>query len=228
MCNSTVSDSSDHEFYRGRKRRKYSAVPPWPQSDRIDDEPAQSAMPLPPGTPQYYRGDPHPTKVGYRFIRWQNGTAVWGDASRWWETKRKAMIYRRKKSTLGIHFVARILHNAAQQRAKRSGVPFTLSREDIVRLIQESGDYCPALGFKFHGQGRYEKGCSPGSRSLHRIRPEYGYQMGNVVVVSMRANRLIALYKSGDELRKLANFVDATNTKMAELIGFGELLPPAF
>lgn len=202
-------------------------MPPWPQLDRIDAAPAHSAMPLPPGTPRYFRGDPHPTRVGLRFLRWQNGTPIWGDAARWWETKRKAINYREKKCTQGLRFVARILFNAAQQRAKRYQVPFTLTREEVEDMLREAGDKCPALKVEFCGAGRYTQPSAQFSRTLHRVKAPYGYQRANLRVVTWRANRLCALYTSGAEARCIADFLDQSNAEVQAAIDRGELLPPA-
>lgn len=206
---------------------KIGKVPPWPQPDQIDDAPARSAMPLPPGTPQYFRGDPHPTQPGLRFIRWQNGTPIWGDEARWWETKRKAITYREKKCTQGYAFVARILHNAAQQRAKRYKVPFTLTRAQVENLLVAAGEKCPALKIDFCGAGRYTQPSAQLSRSLHRVKPAYGYQLANVRVITWRANRLCALYTNGEEARRIADFLDQSNAEVQAAIDRGELLPPA-
>lgn len=85
----------------------------------------------------------------------------------------------------------------AKHRAKRAGVPFNLKPADI--LIP---NHCPVLGVQLvKSVGRL----SDSSPSLDRIVPSRGYVRGNIVVISMRANR-IKSDASITELQKLAKF----------------------
>jgi hypothetical protein len=71
----------------------------------------------------------------------------------------------------------------AKQRAKRSGISFNLSAEDIIipRL-------CPVLGCALkRGKDKRQIDQSP---TLDRIRPNRGYTKGNVIVISSLANRI--------------------------------------
>lgn len=64
--------------------------------------------------------------------------------------------------------------------------------------------YCPILGLELQpGVGRTHDA----SPTLDRIVPERGYVPGNVVVISMRANRLKS-DAAVDELRRIASFYD--------------------
>lgn len=79
----------------------------------------------------------------------------------------------------------RYLFLHAQARAKKAGIVFTLSRDDIV--IPE---FCPVLGLKLEwGVGR-RASANRNSPSVDRIVPELGYVPGNVRVISNRANHL--------------------------------------
>jgi len=72
--------------------------------------------------------------------------------------------------------------SAAKSRAKRAGLPFNLTTEDI-----QIPDVCPVLGIeiKFNfGQP------SDNSPSLDKIVPSLGYTRGNCEVISHRANML--------------------------------------
>lgn len=91
----------------------------------------------------------------------------------------------------------------ARGRAKKAGVPFSIERRDII-----IPDRCPALGTKLV-RGKGQPG--PNSPSLDRIVPELGYVPGNIVVVSMRANRAKNDLTVA-EMRALAVFY-TTNTK---------------
>jgi hypothetical protein len=77
--------------------------------------------------------------------------------------------------------------NSAKQRAKRSGVPFEISREYVLALAREYGTVCPALGTPFQtGLGR----ALPESMSLDRFDAALGYVEGNCWVLSNKANMI--------------------------------------
>lgn len=86
----------------------------------------------------------------------------------------------------------------ARVRARRAGVPFTITVDDIVIPT-----HCPILGIPlFQKKG---KGGGDHSPSLDRVRPHEGYVPGNVIVISNRANRLKS-DASIRELRDIASF----------------------
>ena len=88
---------------------------------------------------------------------------------------------------------------SARHRAEKAGVPFSITKDDIVIPT-----HCPILGIPLvHGRGR--KGPTEHSPSLDRVRPEEGYVPGNVIVISQRANR-IKSDASIQELRDVASF----------------------
>ncbi len=70
-------------------------------------------------------------------------------------------------------------------RAKKHGIPFDLTIEDII--IPER---CPVLGIPLDRGGVGTKGGRPNSPSLDRMRPAGGYVKANVRVISNRANTL--------------------------------------
>lgn len=72
----------------------------------------------------------------------------------------------------------------AKARAKKNGLPFGLLEGDIRVPVR-----CPVLGLKLRHNWR---GNAPtdNSPTLDRLIPAAGYVAGNVIVVSMRANRL--------------------------------------
>lgn len=95
----------------------------------------------------------------------------------------------------------RTMLNGAKNRAKRRGVPFALTIEDI-----QIPEFCPVLGIPLaHHVG--ETGFFPDSPSLDRIVPEKGYVRGNVRVISNRANRL-KNDATAAELRAVLNYVE--------------------
>lgn len=93
--------------------------------------------------------------------------------------------------------IAARLLSGARSRARRNGIPFSITKADIV-----VPQYCPILGLPLEvGVGAMQDN----SPTLDRIKPERGYVPGNVVVVSNRANRLKS-DGSIEELLKIASF----------------------
>lgn len=76
-----------------------------------------------------------------------------------------------------------MLLSLARQRAKKSGIPFSITEKDF-----KIGTMCPVLGVP------YETGKDhiphPHAPSLDRIDPALGYVPGNVVVISRMANTI--------------------------------------
>jgi hypothetical protein len=71
----------------------------------------------------------------------------------------------------------------AKQRAKKKGVPFSITEKDI-----RIGKRCPVLGIPFkRGKNKRPTDNSP---TLDRIDPKRGYAPGNIVVISSLANRI--------------------------------------
>ena len=75
-----------------------------------------------------------------------------------------------------------ILVYRAAERAKKFGVPITITEKD-VRIPA----LCPILGIRLDPGNKWDCSTSP---SLDRIIPEKGYVPGNVAVISHRANQL--------------------------------------
>jgi hypothetical protein len=72
---------------------------------------------------------------------------------------------------------------AAKLRAKQKGLPFDLTTADITIPT-----HCPVLGIPLFR--KVGKGHNANSPSLDRVDPAKGYVRGNVVVISMLANRI--------------------------------------
>ena len=88
-----------------------------------------------------------------------------------------------------------MFHNA-QHRAKKKGIPFTISMEDIV--IPET---CPLLGIPLVSTNNKR---DPRNPSLDQIDPGKGYTPDNIWVVSSRANWI----KSDATLQELKTLVE--------------------
>ena len=90
-------------------------------------------------------------------------------------------------------FLSQVL-KSAKARATKKGLPFSLTREDVV-----IPDTCPILGLKLVLGG--DRNTSP---SLDRIDPALGYVPSNVRVISMLANQM----KSCATRDQLVTFAD--------------------
>lgn len=110
------------------------------------------------------------------------------------EYKRKS--YREKCDKLGGW---RLLGNAwvsytpwyrlwlgARSRAKKKGVPFDISPDDVYALV-EGAEVCPALGIPLKWDNNKLLDDSP---TLDRMKPELGYVKGNIAIISAKANRI--------------------------------------
>ena len=94
------------------------------------------------------------------------------------------------------------LYTVAKYRAKKKGVPFTITVEDL-RDLQVT--HCPCFGWELDYGGGKGKG-NPSSASIDRIVPELGYVPGNVQIVSNLVNSM-KFTATEEELRKFAKFI---------------------
>jgi hypothetical protein len=76
-----------------------------------------------------------------------------------------------------IHMIS-----AAKKRAKEGGIAFDLTRDSITIPAT-----CPVLGIEIRVNDRRWQDSSP---TLDRLDPAGGYLVGNVIVISARANRI--------------------------------------
>lgn len=96
------------------------------------------------------------------------------------ERKTRSAPRRRRHQPLDIR---KSMLKAAKERAKKAGVPFDLSEDDI--LIPT---FCPVFGCRLE-RALGSKGPGPHSPTLDRIKGELGYTRKNIVVISNKANR---------------------------------------
>ncbi len=96
--------------------------------------------------------------------------------------------------------------------AKRKGVPFNLTLDDI-----KVPEFCPILGIPLVRSTGAHTDSSP---SLDRINPSLGYIRSNVIVISYRANRIkndatiSELQKISDFYNKLANTTTSSDNNV--------------
>ena len=133
--------------------------------------------------------------------RHKNGEKI----GRWPEgyTPKEKMVYSRLKWEDKEHVrnPEKRMLRAAKGRARREGLPFSLVISDIVIPT-----YCPVLGIELKLSKRDgPKDSWHSSPSLDKIVPALGYVKGNIVVVSMRANR-IKCDATPEELYKVAMY----------------------
>ena len=96
----------------------------------------------------------------------------------------------------------------AKKNSKKSGVDFSLTKDDLVMP-----ETCPILGLKLRVGKTSKQDYSP---SLDRLYPEKGYVKDNVNIISWRANHL---KNNGtlEEFRKLVKWLEEQEASRAEM-----------
>jgi len=89
----------------------------------------------------------------------------------------------------------------ARQRAKGKDVAFNITKDYILSILP---DNCPIFGTPFAFSGN--KKICPESPSLDRIDPKLGYVVGNIAVISMKAN-VIKSSANVEEIQKVADWL---------------------
>ena len=97
--------------------------------------------------------------------------------------------------------------NNSKQRAKRDGIEHTITLDDIV-----IPDYCPVLNIKLETGDRRNNQNAP---SIDRIDNTKGYTKENIMIVSIRANKL-KKDATFDELIMIGNFYRNLKEKQNE------------
>lgn len=129
---------------------------------------------------------------------------AWKKRHRLWGTeianklRNREKEYARLKAGTGEGYRALWLNNC-KYRAKKKGVPFDLTLEDLV-----FPETCPILGIPLVMRAGSFHDNSP---SIDRMIPEEGYVKGNVQIISYRANRLKA-HGTLDDLRKIVAWME--------------------
>ena len=81
---------------------------------------------------------------------------------------------------------AKTLLSLAKQRAAKAGQPFGLTIDD-VRAAWPEDNRCPVFGTEFIAGTRKQSDQSP---SIDRLDNRWPYVLGNIAIISARANRL--------------------------------------
>ena len=90
-----------------------------------------------------------------------------------------------------------ILYKNTKARAKKSGIPFTLEKSDVV-----IPDLCPVFGIPLKREDRETWYSAP---SIDRIDNTKGYLKENIIIVSRRAN-ILKRDATIEEMIQLTNF----------------------
>lgn len=121
-------------------------------------------------------------------------------AKKWYYDNRDRAIQRSRDDKLKRRSSAQSrLYDAARDRAKRKGIEFNITYEDIV-----IPDVCPVFKTPFtYTGGKF----SATSYSLDRIDSTKGYVKGNIQVISVKANMMknSATKKGVNTILKLGN-----------------------
>ena len=100
--------------------------------------------------------------------------------------------------------VARHMIYNARRRAEKLGVPFDLTREDVLR-VWPPDNRCPVFGTLLTRHGGHP---TKESATIDRLDPKLGYVSGNIAVLSLRANQIKAGEVDPDEVRKVATWME--------------------
>jgi hypothetical protein len=98
------------------------------------------------------------------------------------------------------HWIIRAL-GRARKRANVTNIPFDITVEYIESIFPE---FCPVFGTRFNFLGN--KTSRPDSPSLDKIDASKGYVVGNVAIISMKAN-VIKQNATSEEIFKVANWL---------------------
>lgn len=100
--------------------------------------------------------------------------------------------------------------NSIRGRAKKKAIPFNLTADDILAAIP-SNRLCPALGIPLI----WGKRLSRNSPSIDRLMPGEGYVVGNIAIISHKANSIKQDAICSSELRRVADWMDGALARNA-------------
>lgn len=101
-----------------------------------------------------------------------------------------------------------------RKRARDGNAPFSLTADDVMDLWQNA-ETCPILGIPLFS-GRDGVSC-PNSPSIDRLKPELGYVLGNVAVISQLANTIKSV-GTAEQHRAIADWMDAQQRAIDALV----------
>jgi hypothetical protein len=119
------------------------------------------------------------------------------------KNKEERTLYRRERHEASPWHT---MSTVSKRRAREQGVLHTINAS-YLQSIWPANNSCPVFNIPFTISKKGEsRDCSP---SLDRIIPNLGYVQGNVVIVSLKANRM-KNNGSLEDLRKVLHFYERT------------------
>lgn len=106
-----------------------------------------------------------------------------------------------KKEDTDLYREQRSKWRAKKYNARRQGISFSIPFNEVFFPT-----HCPVLGIELNF---FAEGCQENSPSFDRLDSSKGYEIGNVVVMSWRANR-IKNDGTLEDLKKIVNFLEKT------------------
>lgn len=138
------------------------------------------------------------TKLYEEFPRQRTSTTGRGSWCKACKNTQQKERYRSDRSDL-----AQRLWRAAKERAKNKKLLFTITPEDIRRILPNPF-VCPVLGIPLKSGDRHLK---PDSPTVDRLIPHLGYTVENINIVSHRAN-IIKSFGTPEEHRRVADWIE--------------------
>lgn len=90
------------------------------------------------------------------------------------------------------------LFTTMMKGARNRGISVTVTQDDILKLLQDSGMRCAITGIRFNGSKPSTSRMRPWIPSVDRIDAKLGYAIGNIRIVCACVN--LALNQFGDEI----------------------------
>lgn len=105
--------------------------------------------------------------------------------------------------------------SSAKMRAKKYRVPFNITAQDI-RDIWPLDNLCPIIKMPFSLFEIDKKGSkrNPMAPSLDRLTPSLGYVVGNIAVISTRANISKSDITDPEIFRRMAQWIEKINERI--------------
>ena len=165
------------------------------------------------GEHKYFTGNP--CKYGHIAPRYaHNGQCIQcgklaGSAAR--DTPEGKLYEKEYYKRIRVERAEQIILNSAKGRARKRGTSCTITQQDILDVWPKDG-LCPILGIELKHNYDGTGGYSFDSPSLDCINPALGYVLGNIVIMSQKANMLKGNEINPEVFRKIATWLE-TNLK---------------
>jgi hypothetical protein len=114
-------------------------------------------------------------------------------------------------------FVAKQAWSTSRQRAKRTGVPHTVTRQHIIDLALQTDD-CSCCGDRLDWMPKGGPTAADNSPSLDKLIPRLGYTDQTVEFICRRCNAMKSDAESGDELIRIGEHINQRLARAVELL----------